>query len=88
MADKVGSHNHPFCIIYEKDENFTFPRSEELACGPMYARAIFEKLTRVGNTDELLEEVEDDSDIDVVNWDLENERSESIEDLQQAIYCF
>ena len=79
MAEKVSQKNRPFCIIYDKDRNFMFSRSEELTCGPMYARAIFEKLTRVGSTDELLEEIDED---------YSEEKNESITDLQQAIYCF
>ena len=86
MANHGIRHNRPFCIVLQNDSIFMLPRSEGLTCTPIYAHAIYEKLARTGNTDELLEDIDDDDN--AMTYGMEIERNESCEDLKQAIYCF
>ena len=86
MANQRVRHNQPFCIVLQNDSTFMFPRPQGLTCTPLYAHAIYEKLTQTGDTDELLEDV--DIDDDATTIEMEIERNESNEDLKQAIDGF
>ena len=86
MANQDNCQNPPFCIVFRSSSTFMFPRSGGLTCTPLYAHAIYEELTRIGNTDELLEDI--DIDDDAWTEEREIERFESNKDLKQGIYRF
>lgn len=62
MANQGVQHIPPFCIVFQNDNAFMFSRSERLTCTPLYAHAIYEKLTRIGDIEDLLEDIDIDDD--------------------------
>ena len=77
--------NDVFCFVLDKDDWFIFQRSESIASGPMFTDAILRKLTRVRDTDDYIEDLNDNLNDDV-DETIYQERQDSYISLMQAIY--